>query len=366
MLKTNSTAGQMKRFFAAFAITLNLCALSSQVFALGTSLGTPIVNGHDLQTINIADTYGDLVIEYTSHGDSYFNTADNPSTSVVGGVFGDTITNPPDSEALPGNTTYYQIIVTNRGNAPDSFILSGTFANPKPGWYFGFFADTLSGNTINITATIAEDAETTVYAGVYIPTTALGLDTTQLTVTVSSNYNKADTGGYDGDNGVHYAGDGNDSTILITTATPQAFMFLSKTAESTAPVPGGYIGSSNDIVPGARLTYTIIYDNDGTDSAANISITEYIPLNTSFDTANTWDINPDSNNLGGGVIITYSNDGINFLAAPPVNTSHIRWTITNTVSPESYGTNADANGTANATSAPDYDAGILRFSVIVE
>jgi uncharacterized repeat protein (TIGR01451 family) len=44
----------------------------------------------------------------------------------------------------------------------------------------------------------------------------------------------------------------------------------------------GYTGGGNDLVPGAKVTYTIVIANDGNAVASTLNITERIPANTTF------------------------------------------------------------------------------------
>lgn len=82
--------------------------------------------------------------------------------------------------------------------------------------------------------------------------------------------------------------------------------------KSSVPAGGG------TVEPGDTITYTITYNNTGTDNATNVVIIDAVPTGTTYITGTA---------SGTGTTITYSHDGgstYNSSETPPV--THINWT----------------------------------------
>ncbi len=132
----------------------------------------------------------------------------------------------------------------------------------------------------------------------------------------------------------HYNSDYGTS-ITITALPYFPNVGLQKSVTPTAP---------NLIVPGADLTYSILFNNTGNAPATVLAITDPVPANTDFK-VNSATTAPGTTGLT--TAITYSNDnGTTWTYAPtggaggaPAgydrNVTHIRWTFTGTLSPTS-------------------------------
>ncbi|UCG45839.1 MAG: DUF11 domain-containing protein, partial [Candidatus Bathyarchaeota archaeon] len=100
------------------------------------------------------------------------------------------------------------------------------------------------------------------------------------------------------------------SALLVLPAKAQApVLGIGKTA---VPAPGG------TVQPGDTITYTITYNNTGTDNATNVAIIDAVPTYSTYVTGSA---------SGADTTITYSHDGgssYDPFEAPPV--THINWT----------------------------------------
>ena len=357
--------------------------IGTPVWATGTDSGTLIINGLDSGTqtsmtstnpIIIADTFGDIVVQFWSEVDGndtrvVAGDSNTYSSTVVLAVYGDTID--PDtrtSNGSIGDTVDYILTIANKGNASDSFRIDISWLSGPDSWSVQLL-DFGSSNPLidSSTGILAEDAETRVVVRVQVSSTATFGDTTEIFVQVRANRGVGgDTDGYTGFNGFIYAGRGDDTTTLLTTVFGPASIRLAKRIFSI-DTPAGYNGNMFDVIPGARITYIITYDNDGGDSAAGASFVDYIPANTSFDTAENLGNSPDSNNIVAGNVVIDYDTGLGVFSAQNPGTSavRIRWRLTNSVGRDNYGINADNYFLAEESLAPDYDAGKFYFSVIV-
>ena len=97
---------------------------------------------------------------------------------------------------------------------------------------------------------------------------------------------------------------------------------LALPANAQAPVLGieksSVPASGGSVQPGDTITYTITYNNTGTDNATNVVIIDAVPTYTTYVTGTA---------SGTGTTITYSHDGgstYDSSEAPPV--THINWT----------------------------------------
>jgi len=374
------------RGFLGLAITaLTVFVISTQASANGTAAGDSITNGvieAYTNTSDTADTFGDIILEFvsaTNPSDTRHMSLDTgtANTQTVLAVYGDTMT--PDNTTGAGTKSVtYQLVLQNSGNITDSMFFQTVFITNYYSMTANIYVDSGASSESTYTSLLAEDAYETFYLVVrFADTIAAGSTSTiQLTAWARKGLS-GDTAGYSGWNNTIYAGLGNDSIYFLTASQGIAYMFLMKTVSSSAPIQpdSGYLGGGADVVPGSLLTYRIYYDNDGGDSAGNITITEYIPQNTSFyDTGGLGDNVPDSNNtIGTSIAPQYATAAGAFQGAPPALTERIQWPISNPVSPDGYGTLTDDFGTANDTvtlsaslAFPDRDAGRLAFRVTVD
>ncbi len=156
------------------------------------------------------------------------------------------------------------------------------------------------------TVKLAEDAETFIYFRVYSGPLANARDSLAVTIVMypdscpdSAAYNYTDTRyrrvrifddtGYRGDNDSNYAKGGSEDSVSLFVLVATAIVRVKKTDSVFAPysymdaigLSGNRDGSnrSHDTIPGARICYTIVYDNDGNRRADSLEIQDYLPGN---------------------------------------------------------------------------------------
>lgn len=354
-----------KRLWILFVMIL---IIGTKVYGIGTSYNSLIINGTDTGVLNSADTYGDVVAQFFGGVDTYYAS---PGTSVftyVSAVSGDTVyRDTPDSWGIPGSTVSYRFRLVNRGNVSDSFLLSSPIWLGGQVWtntYSGInvFADSgvrWSYNYDSSLGPLAEDAMGTFYCNINIPGTAAGGETMSGQATflpIDAGTLAQDTEGYTGYNSIIYGGYPAPSlTFSILTLVQSFQLSLSKSVQVQAP--SGYNGSPFDPVPGAKLLYTITYDNDGS-AIDSLAINEYIPRFTDLDTATA----AMSGTLGNTVTVRFSSDGAawhsNWVSGAD---NRIRWLFANPIAQN----NGDAVGIVDGA-IPDVDAGTVTFSVIIK
>jgi uncharacterized repeat protein (TIGR01451 family) len=282
--------------------------------------------------------------------------------------------NPADGATPPGVPIYYTYQISNEGNATDTYSLSlsGFTYNtspPSPGgaWSAQIIQDDnqdgvhQSGETTVISAlTLAEDQDAYFFVEVTPATDAENGSTGSITITVSTS--QTPVGEYTGDNGNTYGGPNSVSDTCTTTCRAPDIQLAVSANVST---PDEYSGGTNDPVPGATITYTIIYDNDGNALAQNVYIIDVVPTNTGYvvDSAET------SNSLHTGSVTVEYFDGSSWQPDTWDNTNaenvqQIRWMLSANVAVD----DGDPSGSAedeNPT-AGDTDAGTLQCQVTID
>jgi uncharacterized repeat protein (TIGR01451 family) len=140
-------------------------------------------------------------------------------------------------DTLPGGTTYFSTVQTSGPTFTCSHPNSGD-----------------PGGTVSCSIpTLTASASATFNISVGVPATTTG--TLINTITCSSQTADDDSG--------------NNSATTVTTVNTQADLSISKNAPATANA-------------GTNLTYTITVANGGPSAAANVSMTDAVPVNTTF------------------------------------------------------------------------------------
>lgn len=178
---------------------------------------------------------------------------------------------PPTAGIEPGESATYSYQFKNVGNESDQFTVtfSATYV----------LSDATSWNiTVNTTTFTLSQDQVSVPFDLVI--TASGRVTPSAYVAVSLNIECASSLNvqpYTGDNGYTYGGYG-DAAQVVTTTVMMAVMTMTKTV--TVNAPAGYVtngGGSHDPVPGALLTYSIDWQNTGSQFARNIQFVDIVP-----------------------------------------------------------------------------------------
>jgi len=358
------------KFLAVIAIAaVSVSLMCSGVFANGTPAGTTISAGWDNGVANTADTFGDLVISYMSGATTYYSYPAASVSSTVTAVYGNML---PDSagmqNVMPGDTVWFPLVLTNKANASDSPVFgTQNFA------YYGLGADSITVSFWNAAKSaritnlnLAEDGYDTFNVAVYFKSGVDNGDSVAFEVSaIARGGLGGDTGGYTGANGTQYAGDGNDTILLVVQATaalPQIYISKSATVDNTGL--SDFNGDTSKVVPGSVLIFNIQYDNDGSGSADSVSIVTYIPANTDFNTATIAMCSPDTNNIG-FLTIQYADASGSFQSTPPTNTVMIKWILGHPVLAQEDSEGTDTVGVVDGDSQ-DADSGRLQYKVIVK
>ncbi|MBP7652334.1 hypothetical protein KA977_02860 [Candidatus Dependentiae bacterium] len=342
------------------------------VFANGTASGVSIQTGWDSGVSNVADTYGDLVVSYrtASGGADIFATPASFVSSTVSSVYGNTLpVSYTPQTVMPGDTVWFLLTVTNKGNSSDTITFSTQNFN-----YYGMGADSIivtywnSAKTAQVTNTslLAEDASEQFNVAVYFLNGLDHEDSMTFEVkTISKGGLGGDTEGYVGANLLSYAGNGDDTILLSATVyslVAQIYVSKSVTLDNTGLTD--YDGDTSLVVPGSVLVFDITYDNDGTGEGDTVTIVTYIPANTDIDTATAAMCSPDTNNNASSITIQFSNDGSSWHSTALSTDNRIKWILGNAVSTQDNDEGTDTQGAVDGT-VQDADSGRLQYKVIV-
>lgn len=344
-------------------------------YKFGSAPGSSIAVGGDGGSANQADVFGDVVASYTSNlgSDTAFRTnqGSNPTASVIA-VFGDTASaiGSVSTTLAPGGIGTFTLSITNWSNQSDSINISVDSGNVT-----GPSKDSV---TIKINGAIIYQNGVDTYPAATSGNLAAGAET-QVTVRIEHDTNGAlglataviktrpkggaggDTGGYIGNNGDNYAGNGNDSvTFSVNVKDIKILMLVER---DTPLAPASYNGPAGDTIPGATLTYTIRYDNDGNDTGVDFRLTVKIPqftmLATGIDSpAAAANLSPHT---GATATVSVTDTAGVVVAVTDPAAALIKWTFSTGVSPN----NGDANGVVDAASS-DVDAGFVKFKVYIK
>jgi len=278
-LKKKGGDKKMKKSILLAVLSLGLMVIlapktvEAQVGTSGTTAGSEIKNGTDTGTIGVADLPGDIVVTYKVGSVGRTSTTASVLTCVVGQIYGGQWgTLPENGTNTPGTFVDYLYTIENKGNAADTFYLSLDTTGLPPGWTAQILKDGVATTTI----TLAEDASGTFTVRVTIPVTAANLETGAVIVTGTTT---DDGGTYTVGNWIY--GGIDTLTHRGTTTALAAVVTLTKTMEYATPT--GYLGN-NRYVPGGTITYIITCYNAGSYTAGSVTITDKLPLHTSYAT----------------------------------------------------------------------------------
>jgi len=273
----------------------------------------PVASGNEVNLIARVD-----VPVGTAPGVNAVNfTATSSNNPAISDTIGDTVTVNtlasvlfvPDQtgSATPGGTVAYAHTITNTGNVADTFDL--TFASSQ-GWNYSFY-----------------DAGVPVTSVVLAAGASVNI-TVRLTVPAGATVGTVETG--------------------VLTATGQVTLVSDNATDVTQIVAGSLqltksVIPAGDQLPGTDLTYTVDYQNVGTDDATNIVVYDAIPTYTQFQVGSaSTGVAPAGIT---GITIEYSDDnGATWVYAPvsggggapagyDANVTNVRFTFTGVLAP---------------------------------
>ena len=224
---------------------------------------------------------------------NYKDTALNPKAPIYGTTLEATVLpiyglsgpgTPADQYTEPSVGVYYQYLIYNEGNDSDVIKLNlGTASyNGSYGdaWTFEIIRDDdqngIADDTDTVTDEVLLSEDGNAYFFVKVTPSANAGDGSSGTVQVTASSESTPAGEYIGANANIYGGP-QYVTDESTTYLNAPVMTFTKTA--TVDAPGTYIsGGDHDAVPGAVITYTNTYSNEGNADASSLLIKEEIPI----------------------------------------------------------------------------------------
>jgi uncharacterized repeat protein (TIGR01451 family) len=272
----------MKKLFNFILIAvISLLVIVAAANAIGTTANTLIDS-----------TATSVTLSYSGYADVTFNLTTAPQvTKSVGAVYGFNFYNSVTANLYsPTVTSGYTaagvtlnlfqnivnisndtitVSVRTSGNAVSLAGNSGTLAN----WIFTVTSptDNLDLNEVTNSWRVkikpAADALNLSQAGITLNVFMVGFTTPNMQYT---GYNNNVYGGY---NQFGYG-------IAATISGPD-LVLLSRYSTISSSMPG-YTGGVSDLVPGSKVTYTIVVKNQGLATANNVAVVDSIPANTTF------------------------------------------------------------------------------------
>ncbi len=233
-------------------VTGTLGTIASNATATLTITATAITNGTFTNTANVTSGVTD------------FASANNSASVVVTNVsLADLSLSKTVSSGSPfvSSNVTFTIIVTNRGPSPASGVvitdpLPDGFAFVSAGTSQGGFTQT-NGLVTGTLGTIASNATAT------------------LTITATAITNGTFTNTANVTSGVTDFASANNSASVVTTNVPMADLQLSKTV------------ATNSVFVSSNLVYTIVVTNQGPSTATSVVVTDALPSNLAFVSAQT-------------------------------------------------------------------------------
>ncbi len=286
-------------------------------FTLGTITNTAdnVANANDTLTITVVGLLRDLPAN--ANGDTLTNTATlryatGPDLSASASV---DVVEPVltiaktflDNPASPGDTVRVQLVVTNSGTGPAYGVVVEDVLNPLV-WDLssaanvsapaGFTFSNSPAGTVRYTGgTVlpgAGNAVTLVFQAKLLTTLLPAQSPISNTATIIGG-SSAPTGGRDA------SGATDDDTLNLVFPN----LRLVKTAAATGP-----------FTPGSVVIYNLVIDNIGTGPSGPITITETVPLNTTFNAANSTPTWSCADGSPAGTLCTYTLAALASGAAP--------------------------------------------------
>ncbi len=330
-------ANTMRALVLTAAFVLAVALFPRIAAAVGTPSGTLINN--------------QATVTYQDVSSNNFSAVSNTTTVTVLPVYAVTITAPADL-SVPSNTSaYYAYLLTNTGNATNTFNFSGLSA--PLGWAVTFYADDGAGGGIANDG-IHQASETTVITGV----NNLAADGTYrffMAVAVpSGTANGTSTGTTLTVTGTGDAGGADDATDAVTTTAQAPALTVAKDVRNASVVPADTFNGDGlaNATPTQRLEYQVTVTNGGPVAATSVVLVDPINANTGF-VIGSASFNAGTSGLTGATIDYSSDGGVTWTCNPAANAcgatppagvdwccNRIRWTGTGTmaVGPSSFST----------------------------
>lgn len=335
-----------------FAIVSFALVLPAGSFAQGTASSTIIENGFDSGTLNIADTWGDVVMSYLNqNNETSYAIPDSPTTtSVDTGYDMNTLTAYDTQNAIQGSTVTLSYSFLNLANTSGTIALQVIVVEGIL-YETHFYRDENNNGTLEASEqtevtgmTLAEDAGESLILAVLIPDTANDLDTMIIEV-YAWNVVGDSVQGF----GDSWPTQGDTRDFQVDTVPVVVKGPLMRLAKSVT-LDGGKAR------PFDTMTYSITYDNDGSDSAFSVVLVDVLPQYTEWVVGSV-----DTSAIHSGTVsISYSNGFSGAFSDPEsTNVRRVRFAFNTNISP----TDGDDKSTPQTGGT---DAGVIRFKVRVQ
>lgn len=206
----------------------------------------------------------------------------------------------PDESVDPGDILWQTMLITMEGNAEDSgfhwWAIYDHYAGAS-NWivekwigeeYSGTFFATLEAGISHETSSppaMPDDVKARLQFRVLVPTSESDAPNGSYIIIYSTvETESTPVGEYTGANKYTYGGtsEAEDSATDLTSAP-----VLTLSRASTVDAPTAYTGGEHDAVPGAVITFTITYSNEGASDARYAILIDKIPDNTKLAHVNT-------------------------------------------------------------------------------
>ena len=355
----------MKRvLFMLVAAALMFGSAVREAAAVGSTPNDTVITGFFTNGDTIPKSLGQVSLGYTSTNlpaDTQYKGCTATITRSVDTAWDlSAIDTPADvNNAKARDTVSYAYRITNNGNATQTMDLSAIFVSIGSDTNWGanayrIFSDNNNngvwenGDTVVDSVTLSANSSDTVVVVVLVPVTAVEDDSsgTRLFMTDRAPIVSPSTTGDLWQNGAPISGndayDTQYDTVVTRVVGPNVRVSKAQTLQSGRARPGD------------TIVYAITFDNDGSDSAANVVIYDAISGNSTFvpnsaDSAelssNSYLTAYDSSNLG---TATFDDTGSTLVKV-------IRWTLTQPLGV----TSGDNKATVNFTGLND--AGRVYF-----
>lgn len=212
-------------------------------------------------------------------------------SAIVQPEYGFTLKQPSGLQVTPGDITNNYWRTTNEGDAVLPITLKLVYTQLNLGevgppwtveaWVNGTFRATLDAGTNFYVSgeSVADDSSMPFYYRVYTPSGATNNTAVFMTSEVSTT--KTPTGQYQGGNTYYYGGYGlNSNTSVNYVATP--VVTITRTSTVDSPTTYTAMASTHEAVPGAVITFTITYSNEGYGAATSVEVVDKVPANTNL------------------------------------------------------------------------------------
>lgn len=194
---------------------------------------------------------------------------------------------PPDLSVTPGDIVTHEYDVTHEGNANDPNFSVSAYYTQEAGavdWIVEMwlgavpsFHKTLEAGVVTTeTAAFNDDSDSPLEYHVLVPSdVAKAPNGSSIITTTTWETTSRPTNEYTGGNYLTYGG-WSSATDDVTDEVAAPVLVLTRVSTVDSPIT--YSGGRHDAVPGAVITFTMTYSNEGSSSAESVVLVDKIPM----------------------------------------------------------------------------------------